>query len=66
MLSCIAEALNLSRAKVPGVISCCPHDRKFREPRMRQELMALLDADGEGVHPLVREALSKHRSMVVA
>lgn len=33
--------------------------------RMRERQL-LLDADGEGVHPLVREALSKHRSMVAA
>lgn len=42
------------------------HLRKFWEPRMRQEFLRLLADDGEGVHPMVREALSKHRSMVVA
>lgn len=36
------------------------HLKKFWEPRMRQEFLALLDEDGEGVHPIVREALRKH------
>lgn len=40
------------------------HLRKFWEPSMRQEFLALLDEDGEGVHPMVREALDKHRALL--
>ena len=40
------------------------HIRKFWEPRMRQEFLALLDGGGEGVHPLVREALQSHRTLL--
>jgi formate dehydrogenase subunit delta len=40
------------------------HIRKFWEPRMRREFLALLEAGGEGVSPIVREALDKHRALV--
>lgn len=40
------------------------HIRKFWEPRMRREFLALLEAGGEGVNPIVREALDKHRALV--
>jgi formate dehydrogenase subunit delta len=39
------------------------HLRKFWEPRMRRELFAHLDATGgEGLRPLVLEAVKAHRS----
>lgn len=38
------------------------HLRKFWEPRMRRGLLAHLDAGGEGVEPLVREAVERHRA----
>jgi len=37
------------------------HLRKFWEPRMRRGLLAHLDAGGEGLAPLVREAVERHR-----
>ncbi len=40
------------------------HIKKFWEPRMRREFLALLEAGGEGVSPIVREALDKHRALV--
>jgi formate dehydrogenase subunit delta len=40
------------------------HLKKFWDPRMRQEFLALLDADGEGVSPIVREAMGRHRALV--
>ena len=40
------------------------HIRKFWEPRMRREFLALLDGGCEGVHPLVREALQSHRTLL--
>ena len=41
------------------------HLKKFWDPRMRHELLALLDqGDDADVHPLVREALQKHRALL--
>jgi len=40
------------------------HLKKFWEPRMRREFLALLEAGGEGVSPIVREALDKHRALL--
>jgi formate dehydrogenase subunit delta len=40
------------------------HIRKFWEPRMRREFLALLEAGGEGVNPIVREAMDKHRALL--
>jgi len=40
------------------------HIAKFWEPRMQREFRALLDAGGEGVLPIVREALQKHQTSV--
>jgi formate dehydrogenase subunit delta len=41
------------------------HIKKFWEPRMRRDLLALLDEGGTGVLPIVREALGRHRALVV-
>lgn len=38
------------------------HVRKFWEPRMRRALLTHLDAGGEGLAPLVREALERART----
>jgi formate dehydrogenase subunit delta len=39
------------------------HLRKFWEPRMRAELLAHLDATGgDGLSPLVRDAVQAHRA----
>lgn len=38
------------------------HIRKFWEPRMRRGLLAHLDEGGEGLLPLVREAIERHRA----
>jgi len=40
------------------------HIKKFWEPRMRREFLALLDEGGEGVSPIVREALGQHRALL--
>jgi formate dehydrogenase subunit delta len=39
---------------VPGIAN---HIKKFWDPRMRKAIFAYLDAGGEGLDPLVREAL---------
>jgi len=36
------------------------HIHKFWEARMQREFQAVLDAGGEGVLPIVREALDRH------
>ena len=39
---------------VPGITE---HIRKFWDPRMRKQIMAHLDAGGEGLDPNVKDAL---------
>jgi formate dehydrogenase subunit delta len=39
------------------------HLRRFWEPRMRSEMLAYIDATGgTGLHPMVLEAIGKHRA----
>lgn len=40
------------------------HIRRFWEPRMRRELMAHVDAGGDGIDPIVAEAIHKHRTLL--
>lgn len=40
------------------------HLKKFWEPRMRREILAVLDAGGEDMAPLVRDALRAHRQLL--
>jgi formate dehydrogenase subunit delta len=40
------------------------HLRKFWEPRMRREILAQLDAGGDGMSEHVREALAAHREQL--
>ena len=47
-----------ANAAVPGIAE---HIKKFWEPRMRNAIFAHLDAGGDGVDPLVKEALETLR-----
>lgn len=39
------------------------HLRRFWEPRMRSEILAYIDrSGGEGLHPMVLEAIRKHQA----
>ena len=38
------------------------HVHRFWEPRMRRELLAHVDAGGEGLAPLVLDAIALHRA----
>ena len=40
------------------------HIKKFWEPRMRRELLAALDAGGDGMSATVRDALLAHRQLL--
>jgi formate dehydrogenase subunit delta len=40
------------------------HLKRFWEPRMRREILAHLDAGGDGLTPVVVEALNAHRAML--
>jgi formate dehydrogenase subunit delta len=44
--------------RVPGIAD---HIRKFWDPRMRNQIFAHLDAGGEGLAPLVKQALESLR-----
>jgi formate dehydrogenase subunit delta len=47
------------KVAVPGIAE---HIRKFWEPRMRNAILAHLDAGGAGLDPLVKEALEALRA----
>jgi formate dehydrogenase subunit delta len=50
--------VDVARAQA-GVVD---HLRRFWDPRMRRALYSWLDQhDGEGLHPLAREAITTHR-----
>ena len=40
------------------------HLKRFWEPRMRRELLALLDTGAHGMSDLVQEALRRHRQVL--
>lgn len=40
------------------------HLKRFWEPRMRQALVRYFDDDGEGLLPIVREALQRHQGIL--
>lgn len=45
-----------SQPREDGPLGVAIHINKFWEPRMRTKLFAVLDAGGQGLKPLVREA----------
>jgi len=47
-----------------AVAAILDHLRQFWDPRMRKEIVAHLDAGGEGLDPAVREAVAKLRGGV--
>ncbi|GLS23165.1 NAD-dependent formate dehydrogenase [Labrys miyagiensis] len=50
-----------SQAEPVRVSGIADHIRKFWEPRMRNQIFAHLDAGGEGIDPLVKQALESLR-----
>jgi hypothetical protein len=48
-----------SKPHEQGVAGVADHINKFWEPRMRRQLFEFLDAGGEGLSPIVREAAAK-------
>jgi len=46
-------------SRVPG---CAGHIRDFWDPRMRARLFEILEAGGEGLRPLAREAAERLRA----
>jgi formate dehydrogenase subunit delta len=41
------------------------HLKKFWEPRMRRELLAVVDAEGGGsLHAVVADAIARHRALL--
>jgi formate dehydrogenase subunit delta len=52
----------VSEDKATAVAGIADHLKKFWDPRMRAELLAHLEAGGEGLDPAVREAVAKLRS----
>ena len=50
-----------SKPHAEGVAGLAAHINDFWNPRMRGQLFDLIDAGGEGLRPLVREAAGKIR-----
>ncbi|CAM5773629.1 NAD-dependent formate dehydrogenase [Labrys miyagiensis] len=50
-----------SQPEAGRVSGIAEHIRKFWEPRMRNQIFAHLDAGGEGIDPLVKQALESLR-----
>lgn len=48
-----------SKPKEEGLAGLSSHINDFWEPRMRNQLFALLDQGGEGLRPLVIEAAAR-------
>ncbi|MDM0011144.1 formate dehydrogenase subunit delta [Variovorax sp. J22P168] len=57
------EAMPDREEAIEGIAT---HIKKFWEPRMRRELIAHIDAagDGSGLRPLVAEAIGRHRGLL--
>ena len=55
-----------SKPHAEGVSGLASHINDFWEPRMRRQLVELLDAGGEGLRPLVLEAADQIRRPVAA
>lgn len=49
-----------------AVAAIADHLKKFWEPRMRQQILAHLDAGGEGLAPAAREAVARLRAPATA
>jgi formate dehydrogenase subunit delta len=52
----------VSADRATAVASIADHLRKFWDPRMRAEIVAYLDAGGEGLDEAVRQAVAELRS----
>ena len=48
----------VSQNQATAAAGIADHLRKFWDPRMRADIVALLDAGGEGLDPAVREAVA--------
>jgi len=56
----------MSKPRDQGLAGLASHINDFWEPRMRAQLFAVLDAGGEGLHPLVIEAAGMIRRPLAA
>ncbi|MCA2012755.1 formate dehydrogenase subunit delta [Pararhodobacter sp. CCB-MM2] len=54
-------AFMASKPHAEGVTGLAAHINDFWEPRMRRQFFELIDAGGEGFHPLVLEAANQIR-----
>ncbi|HWA80219.1 MAG TPA: formate dehydrogenase subunit delta [Acetobacteraceae bacterium] len=50
-----------AQPKEQAVVATCDHIRHFWDPRMRSQILAHLDAGGEGLDPITRAAVAKLR-----
>ncbi len=61
MANQIADFFAAEPVHADAVAGVAGHLRKFWDPRMRRQILEVLDAGGDGMRPLVREALEQHR-----
>lgn len=61
MANDIADFFEVDKDRARGAAGVADHIRKFWDPRMRHQLLAHFDeTGGEGLKPIVLEALKKH------
>lgn len=62
MANQIAGFFAVEPERAAAVAGVAQHLQRFWEPRMRREILALLDRGDHGLHELVVDALRTHRS----
>jgi formate dehydrogenase subunit delta len=66
MANQIAAFFEAEPDRAVALESIAGHIRRFWDPRMRREILDWVDVrQGEGLHPLVLEAIHTHRSRVL-
>jgi formate dehydrogenase subunit delta len=62
MANRIAEFFQAMPDREEACAEIAQHLRKFWEPRMRRELLAHVDGGGQGLLPIVLDAVALHRA----
>jgi len=66
MVNDIANYFAAEPDHATGVASVADHLRKFWDPSMRKQIIAHLEAGGEGLEPMAKEAVQKLATLTSA
>ena len=61
MANDIAHFFRAEPERKDAIAGVAGHLKKFWDPRMRRQILEMLDAGGEGMRDLLKEALQSHR-----